>query len=397
MDDENANDEIGTAGIQIIRGANDPGVYVGILNLTVSDVDFIGIGPLVAGDVITAATTPLEDAAGGFFDIPDTVLGVFNAAGVRVSFNDDAGASFGSAIRFLVPSAGNYYLAVSGVGDTLFQGLHSEEGNYVFTISVPAGTNSILDDENANDQIGTAGIQISGGPDPSAYVGSFDLGGSDVDFVGLGSLVAGDVITAVTTPLEDGFFNVPDTLLGVFDAAGVQLTFSDDAGSGFGSAIRFLVPSAGSYFLGVTGFGDSLFQGLHNEQGQYVFTVSVSPSTSTPNPTPTATPTASASPSATPTAIPTATPTAEPTPTPAMCLEPPAACQNRNDCCSKICSGQGQNKTCQPGPTPSATATPTPTPTPPPNVPTASIWGRALLGLFVMAAGARALARRRRM
>jgi subtilisin family serine protease len=53
------------------------------------------------------------------------------------------------------------------------------------------------------------------------------------------------------------------------------------------------------------------------------------------------------------------TPTATATPTP-ICLEPPAACQNNNECCSNICSGQSGNKTCQPEP-PSA---PAPTPTP---------------------------------
>jgi hypothetical protein len=145
-------------------------------------------------------------------------------------------------------------------------------------IGAPAGAMSIVDDENANDEIGTAGIQIPREADPSAYAGSFSLTRNDADFVGLGPLVAGDVITAVTTPLEDGFFGVPDTILGVFNAAGVRLAFNDDAGDlGFGSAIRFLVPSAGDYFLAVSGFGDNLFEGLHNEDGRYVFTVSLAP------------------------------------------------------------------------------------------------------------------------
>ena len=89
-------------------------------------------------------------------------------------------------------------------------------------ISAPAGALLIVDDENANDEIGTAGIQISrGGADPGVYVGTFSLTRNDVDFIGLGPLVAGDVITAVTTPLEDGFFEVPDTILGVFNDEGL--------------------------------------------------------------------------------------------------------------------------------------------------------------------------------
>ncbi len=148
---------------------------------------------------------------------------------------------------------------------------------YLLLIGAPAGAMSIVDDEDANDELGTAGVQISRGADPSAHVGRFNLTRNDVDFLGLGPLIAGDVITAVTTPLEDGFFRVPDTILGVFNAAGVRLAFNDDAGPGFGSAIRFLVPSAGDYFLAVSGFGDSGFQGLHDEEGRYAFTVSLVP------------------------------------------------------------------------------------------------------------------------
>ncbi len=147
-------------------------------------------------------------------------------------------------------------------------------------ISAPAAAIPIVDDENANDAIGTAGIQISRGAEPSAYVGNFSLTRNDADFLGLGALVAGDLITAVTTPLEDDVFEDPDTILGVFNAAGVRLAFNDDAGDlGFGSAIRFRVPSDGDYFLAVSGFGDTLFQGLHDEEGSYVFTVSLAPNT----------------------------------------------------------------------------------------------------------------------
>jgi len=314
----------------------------------------------------------------------------------------------------VVPSAGNYFLAVSGLDDPLFQGTHNQQGSYLFSISVPTGVVSIVDDESANDQIGTAGSQISRGTDPNAYAGIFSLVAGDVDFLGLGALLAGDAITVVTTPLEDGAFGVPDTILGVFDSAGVRLAFNDDDDAGgFASTIRFRVPSAGDYFVGVSGFGDNLFEGLHDKQGAYVFLVSLDPDTSAPTPTPTATATATPTATGTPTVEPTATatPIATPTSTPNICLEPPAACQRNNECCSNICSGpgKGQDKTCQPGPTPTATATatptstptatptatPTPSPTPLPGAPTASIWGRALLGLFMVAGGALASRSRR--
>jgi hypothetical protein len=134
VDDESANDLIETAGIQIPREA-DSSAYVGIFTLSpAQDVDFVGLGPLAAGDVITAATTPLEDSR---FRDPDTVLGVFNAAGDRLAINDDAGGLvFGSALAFEVFSAGDYFVAVSGTGDPTFQGFHSESGSYALTISL---------------------------------------------------------------------------------------------------------------------------------------------------------------------------------------------------------------------------------------------------------------------
>ena len=71
-----------------------------------------------------------------------------------------------------------------------------------------AGAGTIVDDESANDLIETAGIQIPHEADSSAYVGDFSLiPAQDTDFVGLGSLVAGDVITAATTPLEGSGFS----------------------------------------------------------------------------------------------------------------------------------------------------------------------------------------------
>jgi len=144
--------------------------------------------------------------------------------------------------------------------------------------STSAGAESIVDDESANDSVGTAGIQIPHEADPNAHVGILSLFPGDADFVGLGSLSAGDVITAATTPLEGADFFSPDTVLGVFDAAGTNLAFNDDAGGiGFGSALAFEVSSAGDYFVAVSGFGDPTFEGFHSESGSYVLTISVAP------------------------------------------------------------------------------------------------------------------------
>jgi len=144
--------------------------------------------------------------------------------------------------------------------------------------SASAHATPLAEDESANDAIATAGIQIPGGANPSAHVGVFSLAAGEADFVGLGPLGAGDVITAATTPLEGSGFSSPDTILAIFDAAGTRLAFDDDApGIGVGSALAFDVPVAGDYFVAVSGFGDPTFEGFHSKTGSYALTISLVP------------------------------------------------------------------------------------------------------------------------
>lgn len=153
-------------------------------------------------------------------------------------------------------------------------------------IGAPAGAGTIADDESANDLIETAGIQISRAAEPDADAGDFALLPGDVDFVGIGPLAVGDVITAVTTPLEGSGFSSPDTILAVFDAAGSLVAYNDDAGGvSPGSALAFEVVSDGDYFVAVSGYGDPTFEGIHGKSGRYALTISLVP-VSAPNAAP---------------------------------------------------------------------------------------------------------------
>jgi hypothetical protein len=117
----------------------------------------------------------------------------------------------------------------------------------------------------------------------------------DVDFYPM-SLLAGQVVSAMTAPLEilSTSFDVPDTMLGLFDSSGTLLLGNDDAGdvgssdlfplldsdnptigAPLGSAIRALITTDGTYYLGVTGFGDDGFIGDHTEAGRYALLVGV--------------------------------------------------------------------------------------------------------------------------
>jgi hypothetical protein len=202
----------------------------------------------------------------------------------------------------------------------------------------------LTDDEPSNDFIETAAVQIV----PTAAVttdgGEFTLVFGDIDYLGIGNLVVGDIVTVSTTPLDDLKFEDPDTLIGLFTSGGSRACENEDtlnnelgspASAGFGSLCRFVIDSAGTWFVGVTGSGDPPFDGVHFHDGVYELHVTIN-ALVPPNPTPTPTPTAT--PMVTPTATPTATPTPTPTATPTVT------------------------------PTATPTATPTPTPTPEPGV-----------------------------
>ncbi|MER3413787.1 MAG: hypothetical protein C4341_06030 [Armatimonadota bacterium] len=122
---------------------------------------------------------------------------------------------------------------------------------------------------------------ITRGSAPWADVGVMSLtaGGGDVDFFSI-QLFQGEFITIITTPIETPYTD-PDTILGLFDDTHQELAFNDDAGSGFGSAIRWQATYTGTHYIAVSGYGDRQFRGEHRQDGPYILTVSVVPEPAT--------------------------------------------------------------------------------------------------------------------
>ncbi|MBW2715786.1 MAG: hypothetical protein JRD03_06900, partial [Deltaproteobacteria bacterium] len=179
--------------------------------------------------------------------------------------------------------------------------------------------------------IGSAATQIAPTATVTTGAGEFTLVFNDVDYVGIGNLVPGDIVTVSTTPLDDEMFETPDTFIGLFTAGESRKCENDDsinneltnpASAGLGSLCRFVIDSPGTWYVGVTGGSDSPpFVGIHFNAGSYQLHVTINaldPPNLTPTPTATGTPTytPTATPTYTPTATPTYTPTATPTPTP---------------------------------------------------------------------------------
>jgi hypothetical protein len=220
----------------------------------------------------------------------------------------------------------------------------------------------LTDDEPSNNAIGTAPVQIV----PTAAVttdgGQLGLVFGDIDYLGIGNLTIGDIVTVSTTPLADGLLKDPDTIVGLFTSGETKRCEGDDSlnnelgvsTGGHGSLCRFTINSAGTWYVGVTGFSTKPFNGSHFENGAYELHVTINALVPPATPTPTATPTAT--PTGTPIPTPTTTPTGTPIPT-------PTATPTGTPTATPTTTPTG-TPTATPTLTPTATPTPTPTPEP---------------------------------
>ncbi len=86
----------------------------------------------------------------------------------------------------------------------------------------------LTDDEPSNDLIGTAAVQIVPTAAVTTDAGEFTLIPDDIDYVGIGNLSNGDIVTVSTTPLVDVDFETPDTFIGLFTSGGSRECENDD-------------------------------------------------------------------------------------------------------------------------------------------------------------------------
>jgi len=156
-------------------------------------------------------------------------------------------------------------------------------------VAIASPARALLSDrEPSNNSMSTATIEMNGDVIIKSDTGFFILavGGGDIDYLGIGGLVAGDVVTVSTTPLVDPpDLEHPDTIVGLFNSTGTELCIGDDAYNndldtypiGFGSLCRLEIPADGDYFAGATGFSAIPFDGAHFEEGAYALTVTIMP------------------------------------------------------------------------------------------------------------------------
>ena len=103
------------------RVGNGAFADIALGGLTLGDSDFYKIR-LNAGDFFSAIVFP----TGVVYSEPDTYLGLIDPTGTTVLIGSDddgidPGDEYGSALRFQIPTTGDYYIAVAGYNDTFFE------------------------------------------------------------------------------------------------------------------------------------------------------------------------------------------------------------------------------------------------------------------------------------
>jgi hypothetical protein len=143
---------------------------------------------------------------------------------------------------------------------------------------------ALFSETEPNNTRATADMVLYSNVAPWSDVGVLSLTANDSDFFKI-RLNAGDWLTAITFPTATNYYS-PDTVMALFDASGnTAIVSNDDAGSGFGSAIRWQADQTGDYFIAVTGWHSggsqnniSYYEGAtHSQSGSYILTVSVVP------------------------------------------------------------------------------------------------------------------------
>ena len=195
------------------------------------------------GEAFTAA---IDNSASG----TDTTLGSFDEFFNLIDTDDDSspvGIGLGSALPVFGNPDGSINLQVSGFPDFDFDGLDDSYG---------------------------APHQNAGDYELLLFAGDIDVASAgDVDVFAFTGLTPGARFFAETSDGAAGFS--PDTVLGLFDDQGTLIATDDDGGDGFFSRLTGTVPNSGTLVLGVSGFADFGFTGLHSATGSYELSVEV--------------------------------------------------------------------------------------------------------------------------
>ncbi|UVO54905.1 M10 family metallopeptidase C-terminal domain-containing protein [Sphingomonas sp. SUN039] len=238
-----------------------PGSSVDVVIETATDHDWYRV-TLTAGTTYVFHTTSVSGSSA------DPFLTLRDAAGTRITDDDDSGDGTNSLISYTPTVTGTYFIDAG----TFAGGGQSSAGTYHLSLTaVPAFAGDAVVETTAT----TATLAVGGG-----IAGNIDTVG-DRDWYAI-ALTAGETYifrTGSAVPLSgDG---APpgsvDTRLTLRDGAGAQLQTNDDAGEYGYSAIRFTPTATGTYYLDVGTYSGSNPPPTGASTGSFILTAFTTP------------------------------------------------------------------------------------------------------------------------
>ena len=227
---------------------------VGDGQFTTRDVDMFSV-QLNAGQTVVAAIRAAADGSS-----LDSYMRLFNASGTQLAFNDDFGSDLDSQITFTAAATGTYYVGVSGYGNSTYSpttggsGAAGSTGSYQITFQ---RTTPPLEPNDSMTQA-TIVSATSGSVNYTAAIGDGAAAAADVDLFRV-QLAAGQKLTvdidAATLSPASGL----DSYVRVFNASGQQVAFNDDFSGSFDSFLEYTATAAGTFYVGVSGYGNATY------------------------------------------------------------------------------------------------------------------------------------------
>ncbi len=245
-----------------------------------ADVDMFAVD-LQAGEQVTASVGVATSSG------LDSYLRLFNSAGRQLAANHNGAApgqtvGKGSYLTFTATAAGVYYLGVSAYGNggySALNGYGAKNGTTdgAYTLTVATETDTTISQANP--------VTLSNGA--ATVSGDGITSPADVDVFAV-NLQAGEQLTAAANiPTGSGL----DSYLRLFNAAGRQLAANHYGAAprqmvGKGSYLTYTATTAGTYYLGVSAYGNNGYSaltgaGIRNGSTDGAYTLTVATETDT--------------------------------------------------------------------------------------------------------------------
>jgi len=216
--------------------------------------DVVDVTPDPRTTAVDAITVVFNRAVLGF-DVADLTLtrngSAISLAGATVSSTDGLRWTVGG-LAAATTSAGSYAFSVVATGS----GIVDTSGTALATNAADAWTTSAPTTADIGDTLATAVVvpTMSGSIRLSGTVGDGSFGTRDVDLFRV-TLAAGQRLVIDVDAKTLSGSSTLDSYLRFFDAAGNQLARNDDDGSTYDSRIALTAVVAGTYYVGVSGYG----------------------------------------------------------------------------------------------------------------------------------------------